>query len=49
MLCIVKKTIETIKETGNEVIVQVKSNQKKLLNETKIFAEESNLETKYIQ
>ena len=49
MLCIVKKTIETIKETGNEVIVQVKSNQKKLLNETKIFAEESNLEIKYIQ
>jgi predicted transposase YbfD/YdcC len=33
MLSIVKKTLQTAKETGNEVIVQVKGNQKTLLND----------------
>ena len=33
MPSIVKKTLQTAKETGNEVIVQVKGNQKTLLND----------------
>ena len=33
MPSIAKKTLQTAKETGNEVIVQVKGNQKRLLND----------------
>jgi len=33
MLCTVKKTLETALQTGNEIIVQVKSNQKFLLED----------------
>ncbi len=33
MCCIVKKTLEIAKYTGNEVIVQVKKNQKPLLRD----------------
>ena len=36
---IVKKTLETAKETGNEVIVQVKGNQKTLLQDCQTIAE----------
>lgn len=40
MLCIVKKTIETIINKGNQAVIQVKSNQKKLFQEIKILTEE---------
>lgn len=40
MRCIVKKTIETIIATGNQAVIQVKNNQKKLCQEIKIFTEE---------
>ena len=39
MPCIVKKTLETAKQTGNQVIVQVKSNQKTLLSDCQTIAE----------
>ena len=35
---IAKKTLQTAKETGNEVIVQVKGNQKTLLNDCEMIA-----------
>jgi predicted transposase YbfD/YdcC len=49
MLCIVKKTLEVIKQTGNNAIIQVKSNQPKLFKETEILTEELNLISKYNQ
>lgn len=49
MLCIAKKTIETIISTGNQAVIQVKSNQKKLFNEVKIFSEEFKIQTNYNQ
>lgn len=45
----VKKTIETIKNTGNDLVVQVKGNQKKLFCETKIFVDEFEIVSKYKQ
>lgn len=36
---IVKKTLQTAKETGNEVIAQVKGNQKTLLNDCQTISE----------
>ena len=39
MPSIVKKTLQTAKETGNEVIVQVKGNQKTLLNDCQTLSE----------
>jgi hypothetical protein len=45
MPSIAKKTLQTAKETGNEVIVQVKGNQKTLLNqELRPLAELAQLE-----
>ena len=38
MPSIAKKTLQTAKETGNEVIVQVKGNQKTLLNDCQTIA-----------
>jgi predicted transposase YbfD/YdcC len=38
MPAIAKKTLQTAKETGNEVIVQVKGNQKTLLNDCRTIA-----------
>jgi predicted transposase YbfD/YdcC len=38
MPSIAKKTLQTAKETGNEVIVQVKGNQKTLLNDCRTIA-----------
>ena len=35
-----KKTIETIINKGNQTVIQVKGNQKKLLQEIKIFIDE---------
>lgn len=49
MLCIVKKTLETIVSTGNEAVIQVKNNQKKLSNEVKILTEELKIDSKYKQ
>lgn len=40
MQCTVKKTLEIIKETQNEAIIQVKSNQRKLYQEAVVFSEE---------
>ena len=39
MLSIAKKTLQTAKQTGNEVIVQVKANQKTLLHDCQTLAE----------
>ena len=39
MPSIAKKTLQTAKETGNEVIVQVKGNQKTLLHDCQTIAE----------
>ena len=39
MRCIAKKTLQTAKETENEVIVQVKANQKTLLRDCQRIAE----------
>ena len=39
MLSIVKKTLKVAKETGNDVIVQVKKNQKTLLKDCQNIAE----------
>ena len=41
MPSIAKKTLQTAKETGNEVIVQVKGNQKTLLNDCLTLSETS--------
>jgi predicted transposase YbfD/YdcC len=41
MPSIAKKTLQTAKETGNEVIVQVKGNQKTLLNDCLTISEKS--------
>ncbi|MCP4706157.1 MAG: ISAs1 family transposase, partial [candidate division Zixibacteria bacterium] len=38
MPSIVKKTLKTAKETGNEAITQVKGNQKRLLNDCQTIA-----------
>src|SRR5574339_146920 len=38
MLSIAKKTLQTAKETGNEVIVQVKENQETLLHDCQTIA-----------
>ena len=39
MPSIVKKTLQTAKETGNEAIIQVKGNQKTLLNDCQTLSE----------
>jgi|SRR3989339_316071 len=49
MLCTVKKTLETVVSTGNNAVIQLKSNQKKLFNEVKILSDELKTETKYSQ
>lgn len=41
MPSIAKKTLQTAKETGNEVIVQVKGNQKTLLHDCQMISETS--------
>ena len=41
MPSIVKKTLQTAKETGNEAIIQVKGNQKTLLNDCQTLSETS--------
>jgi predicted transposase YbfD/YdcC len=39
MPSIVKKTLQVAKETGNEAIIQVKGNQKTLLNDCRVLSE----------
>jgi predicted transposase YbfD/YdcC len=47
MLSIAKKTLHTAKETGNDVIVQVKGNQKTLLNDCRTIAATSHPDEVY--
>lgn len=47
MRCIAKKTLQTAKETGNDVIVQVKGNQKTLLQDCRRIAETSEPHDEY--
>jgi len=49
MLCIVKKTIETVISTGNHAVIQVKKNQKKLFNEVNILFDEQKSQESYKQ
>jgi len=44
-----KKTVETIIETGNQYIIQVKANQKLLLNQMKINTSEANFCTDFFE
>lgn len=47
MPCIAKKTLQTAKETGNEVIVQVKGNQKTLFHDCQRIAETTQPDDSY--
>ncbi len=49
MLFIVKKTLEIAKKTGNDVIVQVKGNQKILLQDCQKVSETKNPDDTYVE
>ena len=49
MRCIVKKTLEIIKQTGNEAVIAVKNNQPILLSEIKSIIEDNTASDRYIQ